>query len=92
LVALASDEDHSSRRARRTAASPGWSASRSGRRRRHRSRHCFRRASDCCFARGKPTAGPHPLRSCPGTIASTTAASSCRLCLCHEPTRQLVGL
>jgi hypothetical protein len=33
--------------------------------------------------RGKPTAGPHPLRPCPGTIASTTAASSCRLCLCH---------
>jgi hypothetical protein len=32
---------------------------------------------------GKPTAGPHPVRPCPGTIASTTLASSCRLCLCH---------
>ncbi len=32
---------------------------------------------------GKPAAGPHPLRPCPGTIASTTAASSCRLGLCH---------
>jgi hypothetical protein len=37
---------------------------------------------------GKPTAGPHPLRPCPGTIASNTAASSCRLCLCHECDRR----
>jgi len=36
------DEDHSSRRVRRTAASPRWSASRSARRRRYRSRYCFR--------------------------------------------------
>ena len=34
--------------------------------------------------RGKPTAGPHRLRACAGTIASTAAVSSCRLCLCHH--------
>jgi len=34
-------------------------------------------------SRGEPTAGPHPLRPCPGTIAFATASSSCRLCLCH---------
>ena len=34
--------------------------------------------------RGKPTAGPHRLRACAGTIASTAAVSSCWLCLCHH--------
>jgi hypothetical protein len=33
---------------------------------------------------GTPTAGPQALRPCAGTIAYTTSASSCRLCLCHE--------
>jgi hypothetical protein len=46
------DEDHSSRRARRATASPGGSASRSARRRRHRPRYCLRRASDRCLAPG----------------------------------------
>jgi len=39
-------------------------------------------------SRGETTAGPRLLRPCAGTIASTTAASSCRLCLCHERDRR----
>ena len=34
-------------------------------------------------SRRKPTAGSHHLRPCADTIASTTAAASCPLCLCH---------
>jgi hypothetical protein len=39
-------------------------------------------------SRGETDGGPHPLSRCPGTIASTTAASSCRLCLCHGSSRE----
>jgi hypothetical protein len=44
------DEDHSSRRAQWTTASPGRSACRSTERRGDRPRYCFRSASDWCFA------------------------------------------
>ena len=38
-------------------------------------------------SRGETNGRTTPTRPCPGTIASITAASSCRLCLCHECTR-----
>jgi hypothetical protein len=35
-------------------------------------------------SRGETNGRTTPTRPCPGTIASITAASSCRLCLCHD--------
>jgi hypothetical protein len=34
-------------------------------------------------SRGETNGRTAPIRPCPGTIASITAAASCRLCLCH---------
>jgi hypothetical protein len=82
-LALARNEDHSSRpRAadgyiarvirepvRATPTSPA--------------RHCFRTASDCCFARGNQTPGPHPLRPGPWTTAFMFLALDGPLSGCH---------
>jgi hypothetical protein len=43
-------------------------------------------------SRGKTNGRSAPLRPCRGMIASTTAASSCRLCLCHETSHDFDAL